>query len=341
MTGSRDLVDMALNGTRPERIPVSIVSTAWVYNHYGNSLREVDRDADKMADAWLAFDRDFDCDTVCPMFSPMIIPEYYGSELKFPEGGFPIVVKPAIEKPSDLDKLQDFDARRDKRVQASLDCVKRLVGKLGEKKFIWLVCIGPISNVSRLMNTELIMESLIETPGFVHEVFQASTAIWKTALEPFLDAGIDAVDFSDPIASPNLVSPRMYRTYFQKYDTEVAKWVQRKGVHAVYHVCGNVIKILSDMNETGAHGLSIDAPVDLREARQMLPHATFVGNIDPANIIMNGSEDMVEQASIEAMKAGGSSGPMVLAPGCDVPPTSPAGNIHAMIRAAKSSAKSD
>jgi uroporphyrinogen decarboxylase len=331
----RDLVDKALSGECPERIPVSIVSTAWVYNYYGQTLREVDTDANKMAEAWLAFDREFDADTVCPMFSPMIIPEYYGSELKFPKGGFPIVTHPAIESPSDLDKLVDFDPDRDPRVQAAIDCVSKLADEVGDEKFIWLVTIGPISNVSRLMDTQLIMESLIEDPDFIERLFQRSVDIWKTAFEPFLDLGVDVIDFSDPVASPDLVSPRMYRSFFLEFDRQIAQWIQERGVHAVYHVCGDVLRIVEDMNGTGAHGLSIDAPLDLAAARERLPEATFVGNVDPANIIMNGTMEEVLEASNEAMRIGGTEAPMVLAPGCDVPPTSPAKNIHAMIRAAK------
>ncbi len=331
----RDLVNAALNGERPERVPVSIVSTAWVYNYYGQTLREVDHDPQKMAQAWLAFDRDFDADTVCPMFSPMIIPEYYGSKLKFPEGGFPIVIEPAIEGPSDLDKLDEFDSQRDSRVQAAIDCVSKVVDEVGDSKFIWLVCIGPISNVSRLMDTQLIMESLIENPDFVHDLFQRSVDIWKTALEPFLNLGVDAIDFSDPVASPDLVSPRMYRRFFQGYDRQVASWIQKNDVHAIYHVCGDVFRIIQDMKETGAHGLSIDSPLDLAAAREMLPDATFIGNVDPANVIMNGTEAEVLEASKTAMRDAGTNGPMVLAPGCDVPPTSPPQNIHAMIKAAK------
>lgn len=331
----RDLVDTALNGELPERIPVSIVQTAWVYNHYGQTLREVDHDAEKMARAWLAFDRDFDADTVCPMFSPMIIPEYYGSKLKFPEGGFPIVTRPAIEGPSDLDKLDEFSPDEDPRIRAAIDCVSKVVDEVGAKKFIWLVCIGPISNVSRLMDTQLIMESLIEDPDFVHALFQRSVDIWKAALEPFLNLGVDAIDFSDPVASPDLVSPRMYRRFFQDYDRQVATWIQKNSVHAIYHVCGDVYRIIKDMKETGAHGLSIDAPLDLAAARGILPDTTFIGNVDPANVIMNGTEEEVLDASRAAMSDGGTTGPMILAPGCDVPPPSPARNIHAMIRAAK------
>ncbi|MHA1653473.1 MAG: uroporphyrinogen decarboxylase family protein [Candidatus Thorarchaeota archaeon] len=333
MTVSRDLVDTALNGEIPERIPVAIVSTAWVYAHYGQDIREVDRDANKMADVWLAFEREFGADAICPMFSPMIIPEYYGSKLKFPEGGFPIVTEPAIKSPSDLDKMEDFDPNRDLRVAAAMDCVRELVEKLGDKRFIWLVCTGPISNASRLMDTQLIMESLIEKPDFVHDAFRFCVDAWKTALEPFLDLGIDAVDFSDPIGSPDLVSPRMYRKFFQPYDTDVVKWIQKTGIHAVYHVCGNVLKIIDSMEATGAHGLSIDAPVNLTAARNIVPKATLVGNIDPAGVIMEGTEDDVLRACRNAMETGGRTAPMILAPGCDVPPTSPAENIRAMIRA--------
>jgi uroporphyrinogen decarboxylase len=335
MQTSKELIITALEGGTPDRVPVSIVSTAWIFNNYGLTLRTVDKDSEKMAKAWLTFNREFDADSVCPMFSPMIIPEYYGSQLKIPDGGFPIITKPAISEPSDLEKLEKFDASSEPRIQAALDCVNTLVETIGSETFIWLVTIGPISTLSRLMEIQLIMENLIENPDFVQRAFRLITDIFKSSLEPFLESGIDAIDFSDPVGSPELVSPRMYRNFFWKYDTEVSKWIQDHGMNAIYHVCGNVLKIIKDMESTTAKGLSIDAPVDLIKAREIVPDATLIGNIDPANVLLNGNTDTVIEASRHAMLMGGSNGKFILAPGCDVPPTSPAENVSAMIYAAK------
>jgi uroporphyrinogen decarboxylase len=335
MQTPKEMIATALAGGTPERIPVSIVSTAWIFNHYGLTLRTVDRDGEKMARAWLAFNRDFRADSVCPMFSPMIIPEYYGSELKFPPGGFPLVIKPAISEPSDLEKLENFEINSEPRIKAALDCVNTIVETLGSETFIWLVCIGPISTLSRLMDTQVIMENLIEDPEFVERAFKLITEVFKVALEPFLETGIDAVDFSDPVGSPELVSPRMYRNYFWEHDTDVCKFIHNHGVNAIYHVCGNVLRIIKDMEATTANGLSIDAPVDLIKAREVVPDATLVGNIDPANVLLNGNPETVISASKRAMEEGGKNGKFILAPGCDVPPTSPAENITAMIHAAK------
>jgi uroporphyrinogen decarboxylase len=335
MQTPKEMIAIALEGGIPEKIPVSIVSTAWIFNHYGLTLRTVDRDGEKMAKAWLAFNRDFNADSVCPMFSPMIIPEYYGSELKFPPGGFPLVTKPAISEPSDLEKLENFDVSSEPRIKAALECVNTIVEKLGSEFFIWLVCIGPISTLSRLMETQVIMENLIENPEFVERAFKLSTEVFKVAIEPFLETGIDAVDFSDPVGSPELVSPRMYRNYFWKHDTDVCKFIHNHGVKSIYHVCGNVLRIIKDMESTSANGLSIDAPVDLIKAREIVPNATLIGNIDPANVLLNGTTDTVISSSKKAMEEGGKNGKFILAPGCDVPPTSPAENVAAMIHAAK------
>jgi uroporphyrinogen decarboxylase len=61
----------------------------------------------------------------------------------------------------------------------------------------------------------------------------------------------------------------------------------------------------------------------------------LVGNLDPANVLMNGTPHVVRDESIKAMRTGGRDGAFVLAPGCDVPPTCPKENILAMIQAAK------
>ena len=339
MESSKELILSALSGGTPERVPVAIVSSAWVFSNYGIELSTAYQDPDLMTDTWRKFDSEFGADAVVPSLSSTVIPSYYGTTWKFPAIGFPLLQKPEISDPSDLDKLEKLDPQKDKSIQAATLHAKQLAEHFGNERAIWFMTTGPLSNAARLAETEFLMECLIEDPEFVKELFKFSMDAFKATVEPVLDFGIDVLDFSSSPGSPDLISPRMYREFFWPCDKALVDWIHKKGAKAVFHICGNTMPIIEDMANTGADGISIDSMVDMTAAREVIGNTALVGNIDPAGVLMNGTPEMVEKASIEAMRTGGSKGAFVLAPGCDVPPTCPSDNIKAMIDSTKSHGK--
>ena len=335
MESSKDLILTALSGETPERVPVAVVSSAWVFSSYGIDLSAAYQNAGLMTDTWQKFDSEFGADAVVPSLSSTVIPSYYGTTWKFPSIGFPLLQKPAIKDPSELDKLEKLDPQKDKSIQAATQHAKQLVEQFGNDRAVWFMTTGPLSNAARIVETEFLMECLIEDPEFVDELFKFSMDSFKAAVEPVLDFGVDVLDFSSSPGSPDLISPRMYRRFFWPFDKELVDWAHKKGVKTVFHICGNTMPIIEDMAKTGAGGISVDSMVDMAAARKIIGNTALVGNVDPASILMNGTPEMVKEASIEAMTSGGLKGGFVLAPGCDVPPTCPNENIKAMIDSAK------
>jgi MtaA/CmuA family methyltransferase len=237
---------------------------------------------------------------------------------------------------SELEELHQIDPSKDEQLQACYKHGIQLVEDFGAERCIWFMTTGPLSNAARITETEFMMECLIEEPDFVRDLFRFSVDAWKIAVEPILEMGVDVVDFSSSPGSPDLISPRMYREFFWEFDREVVQWIHDHEAKAVFHICGNTLRIIEDMAKTRANGLSIDSMLDMFLARKAIGKKTaLVGNLDPANILMNGTPDDVIAASLEAMKSGGINGGFVLAPGCDVPPTCPRENIAAMINTAK------
>ena len=335
MESSKDLILSALSGEKPERVPVAIVSSAWVFSNYGVELSAAYQNPEIMTNTWRKFDGEFGADAVVPSLSSTVIPSYYGSTWKFPPVGFPLLQEPAISSPSDLDKLEDLDPQKDESIQASTIHAEQLVEEFGSDRAVWYMTTGPLSNAARIVETEFLMECLIEDTDFVENLFKFSMESFKAAVEPVLELGIDVLDFSSSPGSPDLISPRMYRKFFWPYDKELVDWIHKKGAKAVFHICGNTMPIIEDMANTGADGISVDSMVDMSAARKVIGKTALVGNIDPAGVLMNGTPEMVEKASVEAMNTGGLEGAFVLAPGCDVPPTCSGENIKAMIDSVK------
>ncbi|MFX1603479.1 MAG: uroporphyrinogen decarboxylase family protein [Promethearchaeota archaeon] len=335
MKSSKDLIDAALSGEVPERVPVAVVSSAWVFSTYDLDLSLTYENADQMTKAWRTFDREFGADAVVPSLSSTVIPSYFGTTWKFPKRGFPMLLEPAVKDVSELDSLTWDDILEDQHVRAATEHVKQLVEQFGNERCIWFMTTGPLSNAARIVETQFLMECFIEDPEFVRSLFRLSMESFKAVTEPVLELGVDVMDFSSSPGSPDLISPRMYREFFWEFDRELVQWIQSKGARAVFHICGDTMRIVENMKDTGADGLSVDSMLNLSTARDVIGRTALVGNLDPANVLMNGTPSMVREESMKAMRTGGLDGAFVLAPGCDVPPTCPKDNILAMIQAAK------
>jgi uroporphyrinogen decarboxylase len=101
------------------------------------------------------------------------------------------------------------------------------------------------------------------------------------------------------------------------------------------HICGDTTKILAIMAETGANILELDHKVSLAEARDVVgERVCLMGNVDPAGVLLQGSADLVAEKCLEAINSAGQHGHFILGSGCEVPPKTPAVNMHAMINTA-------
>ncbi len=71
-----------------------------------------------------------------------------------------------------------------------------------------------------------------------------------------LDAGAHIVQAGDSLASLDMISPAMYRTWAwpaeQRFFAEVNPLAKRQGAATLLHICGNMTRVLESMADTGA-----------------------------------------------------------------------------------------
>jgi uroporphyrinogen decarboxylase len=88
--------------------------------------------------------------------------------------------------------------------------------------------------------------------------------------------------------------------------------------------------------QTGASCISLDHKTDIVKAKEILHgKMCFAGNIDPVNIMLQGSVQDVEASCKNVIQTAGMDGGFVLMPGCDIPPTVPFENIQKFIQTAR------
>jgi len=188
---------------------------------------------------------------------------------------------------------------------------------------------GPTTLASDLIGAERFLMSFIKNPDYVSEVIRSSNEACKLYAKELVSAGADIICVADPVASPELISPKMFDTYIRDSLNELSNGIDSL---SVLHICGNVFKILDSMSRCGFDALSIEEKVnDIRKAKEMTnKRARLVGNIACATTLFNGTPGMVRSESQHSIEKGID----VLAPGCGLAPRSPLENIRAL-RAAR------
>ena len=148
--------------------------------------------------------------------------------------------------------------------------------------------------------------------------------------------GARMVSNGDSPAGPELISPRLYRTFALPYEKQAAECAHGEGLPYALHICGNTNLILGDMTTSGADALELDYKTDMRMARtKMEGRVTFIGNLDPNGVLALGSPQLVEAKTLELLDCFQGSPRFILNAGCAIPPTTPSENIASMVRAAR------
>ena len=187
---------------------------------------------------------------------------------------------------------------------------------------------GPCTLASDLIGAERFLISFIKKPEYVSSVIDAATLVCMEYADALIKAGADIICVADPVASPELISPKMFDRYIMGDLKRLAEGIKGR---SVLHICGNVYKILDSMSRCGYDALSIEEKIDdLGKAKELIGGRTrLIGNVACATTLFNGTPGIVRKEATIALKHGID----ILAPGCGLAPKTPLENARAIVEA--------
>ena len=151
-------------------------------------------------------------------------------------------------------------------------------------------------------------------------------------------AGADAINFSAPWTGQNFISREMFEEIIAPAHRVVASYCREKGTPCYCHTCGSIgdrLELIIDIGFTGLECL--DPPplgnVELDDAvRRIGQHTSIKGNIDPVNVLMNGSPAKVRKDAIRRLETGMKSAGFILSTACSIAPDTPAKNLDELFK---------
>ena len=144
------------------------------------------------------------------------------------------------------------------------------------------------------------------------------------------------VSNGDSPAGPSMISPTMYAEFAAPYERRVIEAAHECGQPYALHICGNADAILKRMVATGTDAVELDYKTDAARAREACRDSiTFIGNIDPSEIITRATAADVTRAVDRLVESFAGTPRFILNAGCAIPPTAPRENIRALVEAAR------
>jgi uroporphyrinogen decarboxylase len=335
----KEVIMSALDGGKPERVPVALVGAGmWSVHHYGTRFEDISRDAGKMSDMLVEMSGRLLSDIV---YAGSGFPNFpvaaLGGRIKFREMGAPDLEEPVAATEEDLLRLDLSGIDRDEVLATIRSAFKLTRSAIGDEYVVTMTAWGPFTLGGRLIGEEAMMKAVFRRPAFVGKVLDFALKMLHRFYEPLLDDGIlDVILIGEPTASGDLISKRQFELFVLPHLKKFVDWTKAGGVRTIVHICGNTTDRLDLFPLTGASCISLDHKTDIAEAKETLyGKMCFAGNIDPVNILLRGTVHEVEDECRRVIETAGTEGGFILMPGCDMPPTVPHENIRKFIQVAR------
>ena len=319
----------------------------------GVSVWDFWHDPQKMADVEIAAFNRYGYDRIVIGPNTRGITEALGGKFIYPEKGLPYAGESFLGdgrgegagKSADgyglLDEMEAVDAGKNERIRTFAGEAEILAEEAGGIVPIEISIGCPFTIASNLRGGEVLLRDLRKCPDKVHRLLRLITDSQKSCIDMAAEYGFGTA-MADPVANPALIGPKMYEKFVYPYTKELTDYALAKtGERVSLHMCGKTYSIWKYLCRYELNELSLDNIIDLERAVQELgDKIPIAGNVDPVEIVMNGSREEIFRAVRDCIETGKNAGKgYVLATGCDVPDTTDPVQIDWLMEAARSFGK--
>lgn len=340
--GHRECVEAALNHQKTERIPVNNFVLATAARSAGLKVDAARWDPKISAKVSVDHAVKTKSDFVKPVLDSQVPFMDFGMSVRFPEDDYGQILKPIAEDAEAIDKLAFFDPKVASEcpnfTKVFVESLEETARILPEDLHICGLSWGPITTAGYIMGVENMIMGTLMDPDMVKTLLNKTTPFVSAMQTRMLEAGATVMWMADPTSSEDLISPDMFHEYSAPHIKHIVKDVNNmdSSIHTFVHICGNTLKILKEMPDTGADCLSFDHAVDPKAAKETAGRKiSIMGNVDPVQTMMMGNPESITKACYDVIDAAGRDGGFILAPGCETPISTSDENVLAMGEAAR------
>lgn len=329
----RERFEAALNLEEVDRVSLAAplqTGTTALMQASGAYWPEAHHNSEKMAKLALAAHEFAGIESVCVPFHN----DYEAVAMGCTLGGFSKTMFPsceefAVKTPEDIDNLRVPDPKKDGELPIVLEAVSLLSKKLEDKVPVVARIPDPFELACRVGGVTGVLRMVLERPDDVKKLLKIAVETGIEYGKALINSGASTVTLVCGTSSTMVdrqTGPKYYLEFSLPFQQEV---IRKLGTLTVLHICSDTTPILKEMGESGANGLSIDSPVNVTTAKEILGSSVaIVGNVNALNILGTGTPEKVKVKAREALEKGVD----VLTAGCGFPPQTPLENMKALVQ---------
>jgi uroporphyrinogen decarboxylase len=305
-TTSLSRVLTTLGHREPDRVPLFLLLTMHGAKELGLPIGRYFSDAASVAAGQIRLLEKFGHDCLYPFFYAAIETEAFGGDVQYVEDGPPNAGRPLISHADDIFRLELPAIGDAACLRKVLDCEQVLKAYAGDRVPIIGVVMAPFSLPVMQMGFERYLELMYERRDAFDRLMQINeqfTVDWANAQ---LAAGATAICYFDPVSSPTVVPPDLYRELGQPVAARTI--AQIKGPTATHFASGRARGIIPDVAATGTAVLGASCIEDLGALKAACRgRLTVLGNLNAVEMRhwSASQTDAVVKAAIAAAGPGG------------------------------------
>ena len=321
-------VDAALKGEPVDRVPISF----WGHNY----LKEWS--AEGLAEAMLENFRTYGWDymKVNPRASYHV--EDWGVTLERttdPNHGHRMTNWP-VREPGDWRRLRPLDPDRG-ALGEQIQALRQIRDGLAGAAYFIQTIFSPLSVAKYLVGNQSgpVQTTIQDNPDALRAALDVITETFTHYAQATLEVGASGVFFATTgWASSDMLTEEQYRRFGIDYDLRVAGAFAGKAPFNVLHNCGEHIyfDLLADYPvEAISWAATLPGNPTLAEGKERTTKAVM-GGVSEKTTLPDGTPEQVDDEVRRAIKETGGRR-VLIAPGCSIPPSTPAANLEAAMAA--------
>ena len=324
----------ALGQQEPDRVPLFLLVTLHGARELNLSIREYYSKAENVIKGQLQLQEKYESDCYYPFFYAAIETEAWGGDTLFIDDGPPNAGRPIIRSSEEIESVEVPDINESASLEKVLHAISALAKKSAGKIPVIGVAISPFSLPVMQMGFEAYLDLIYTRPELfwiLMEKNQQFCADWANAQ---LEAGANAICYFDPISSPTIVPPAMYRT--TGYVVAKETLARIKGPTATHMASGRCLPIIDDLASTGTAIVGVSTLEDIGEVKRACnKRLTVLGNLNGIEM-RRWTPEVAEQKVREVIAQAGRGGGFILSDNHgEIPYQVPASVLLAISRAVR------
>ncbi|MCP4754311.1 MAG: hypothetical protein GY866_25790, partial [Proteobacteria bacterium] len=262
------------------------------------------------------------------VFDLQIEAEMLGCELVWAAENPPAVRTHPLKNGRSLADLH-IPRKTEGRMPLVLDAARRIKENHSDIALYGLIT-GPFTLAMHLYGSDLFINMYGEE-AFTMELLDFCKKVCFAMTDYYIEAGCDVIAMVDPMTSQ--IGPKHFNQFVAAPATEIFEHIKRQNTFGSFFVCGHAQQNIEAMCDCKPDNISVDENIPLDFVRDVcLPrNISFGGNLQLTVVLLLGSEEDTLRNSQECIETGGSKG-FILAPGCDLPYSTPPANLEAVAR---------